>query len=204
MGTLSDTSCSSKIVPLAGSLVTPSALVLCGAQCDRRLRDNGMPALWRGAALLAARFDVPTFAQCYVTSPESTAAHRRAISRETHRDTALLPELAECVARIVMHEGLGLSAVLRDHLWAANVRTAFLAGVDTEAHILSATFGLLDAGIEPIIVAPLCFAHAGRAAHDAVLNLVRRQVGDFHVCPTIPWGSSLYLETTASSSPVVS
>ena len=163
-----------------------------------------MPALWRSAARFARRFGVPTLAHCYVTSPQSAAARLRRAAATPDTVPTLLRELRPFVQAVFMHEGVGLSPALCQHLWELNVRTVFLAGADTEAHILSAAFQLVDAGIEPTIVSPLCTAHAGRAAHDAALDLMRRHLGDAHVYPLIPWGSPQFAVTASQSQPVAS
>lgn len=57
----------------------------------------------------------------------------------------------------------------------------FVAGIDTDACVLATCLSLFDAGMQPVLLADLCYSSGGMMAHESGLLTLRRQIGDENV-----------------------
>jgi nicotinamidase-related amidase len=112
-------------------------------------------------------------------------------------DTALVPELEGLVDRCAQHDGYGLSDELLGALLVENPSHIYLAGLDVDAHVMHAAFQLFNAGLRPIVIAPLCGSTGGRSAALHALALLRRNIGVQNVLPSLPWRATPVDGTTA-------
>jgi nicotinamidase-related amidase len=91
------------------------------------------------------------------------------------QDTALAPELAPLASRTYKKYGYllpeRLLADLKKH------ETVGICGVNTDICVLSAAYGLWDAGIRPVILADYCASVKGTAMHQAGLAVMQRAFG---------------------------
>lgn len=93
-------------------------------------------------------------------------------------DDVLTAASRHAVAR---HDESGkLSARHRDDK-ANGIGHMFVAGIDTDACVLATCLSLFDAGVQPVLLADLCYSSGGMMAHESGLLALRRQIGDGNV-----------------------
>jgi nicotinamidase-related amidase len=61
------------------------------------------------------------------------------------------------------------------------VARVYLCGIPTETAILASAFDVLEAGVEPIVLAHACGSHVSADLHDAALKILRRAIGERQV-----------------------